>query len=134
MKALCVSKVLPALLFSAVLNGCGPSLTDAERLWCHERDDPYNVLSLNSVAVLNRAEALGVLPNELNFFIDNPNRPERYRVKPGAEPNASGEYREADIELDPDVYEEAQRTLQEWRGTPDYVRACQAAYELDGDR
>ena len=128
-----VSTLAAAASVALALGGCGPALTDAQRIWCAERDDPYNVLSLNSIAVLNRAEALDILPNELDFSIDNPNRPERYRVKPGAEPNSSGDYREEDIELDPEVYEEAQRTLHAWRGTAEYARACQAAYELDAD-
>lgn len=79
--------------------------------------------------MLNTAEELGVLPPELNQFIDNPNRLNWYAPKAGEVPDDSGAYTEDQLQLNPVVVDNIERVLPEWRQSTDYARACEAAYE-----
>lgn len=98
---------LAAVLVAVALAGCGSSLTDEQRLWCHDNDHLDTKTRVNFVATAALRLDLAVPDKVLQG--DDAAR----------SPVGDGGRR-------PESYQAA---LDQWRNTGDYARACVVAFD-----
>lgn len=106
---------LPVLLMLVALSACGASLGDAQRVWCEDHDmtRPYFIATTDD-QVLQAAETLGItIPDKVRranaiFALENAG---------------------TDLSVADDLPDGWPDALDEWRMSPDYARACIAAFD-----
>lgn len=96
-----------AVLVSVALVGCGPSLTEEQRAWCHDNDHLSPTTRVN--LLVNAALKLDLAVPDKVVEGDDLAR----------SPVGDGGRR-------PEGYQPA---LDQWRSTEDYARACVAAFD-----
>lgn len=135
----CVARAY-LLALTLALAACGDSLTDAQRIWCAERDDPIAFakagagqisMTENADPVIDAAKDLGILPTGLDLAYGQIGDTPLWTPLPGVTPGPEGGYALDEVTINPAIVEKVEGELARWRSTGDYARACRAAYELD---